>query len=472
MPVLVTSLGSTHHFSEVCETLVVNAHGCSLRSPAELNVGVLVQMHSKDGRETTAKIVYCQPLESDRPSWRVGAKLDQPENFWGLKPCPQDWNHLPLQVPRAMEKFAFRPVAKIVRTAGPQSSQLSPPLKGTLEKIQKQISTENLRGLMAELVQPLQAQVVELQEKLARGEAKRSRFEVSLSQIPPELEEQLEQRLKKFLGPRIQDEAREQSTRVLEAAKGAIEEKTAAAYNQFRLKVEQELRAVEQKTEGLTANVGSQLRDHLNRRQGEFHQQVEESAAEFKKLSGELLQVLKHNLDEEHESRRRELEQVQGLVVSDASRIREQVAELDRRVGRLDQSARDLESGLDKRLGQMASNTVSAARRQLESITEEIIGELEARSAQELGRDLEEAKSRLKVMQQEVETAASESFRIQVGEIRHAFQLGIEDLAQQALAQWRQTLAVGLNSLVQSLGESFRLEALPNSKEKPDSHEL
>lgn len=34
----------------------------------------------------------------------------------------------------------------------------------------------------------------------------------------------------------------------------------------------------------------------------------------------------------------------------------------------------------------------------------------------------------------------------------------MEELAQQGLVQWRETLASGLNSLVRTLGEQFRME--------------
>ncbi len=88
--ILVTSLEGTH-FSEVCETLVVNAHGCAMLTRVKLDTGVPLNFHSKDGRETTAHVVTCQPLGSDHRSWRLGAKLDRPENFWGLRNCPKDW---------------------------------------------------------------------------------------------------------------------------------------------------------------------------------------------------------------------------------------------------------------------------------------------------------------------------------------------------------------------------------------------
>src|SRR5579863_7349709 len=88
--ILVTSLDATR-FSEVCETLVVNAHGCAMLTRVKLDTGVPLHFRSKNGRETTAQVVACQPLTSDHRSWILGARLDRPENFWGLKACPRDW---------------------------------------------------------------------------------------------------------------------------------------------------------------------------------------------------------------------------------------------------------------------------------------------------------------------------------------------------------------------------------------------
>jgi hypothetical protein len=459
LPILVTSLEPATHFSEVCETLVVSAHGCSMRSPMKLDAGVLVHFHSKEGREATAKVVYCQPLESDRLGWRLGAKLDRPENFWGLKSCPKDWERLPAPAAPTSDKVPLKLLGK-------NGEAIPASLKSTLDVIQKQISDENLRSVMAELLQPLRAELTDVREKLAHGEARRSRFEVSLSQIPPELEEQLEQRLRKHLAPRIQDEARAQSAQLLEAARAVIEQKTTDTHNQFVQQVAQELQSVEQKTQGLTADVAANLRDHLNRRQGEFQQQVVDAGNRLKRLSDELLQVLQHNLGEEHNERRRELEQVQSVVVSEASRVQEQVTVLDGRITKLDEAARELESGLDKRLGLMASNTVSSTRKQLEGAVDTILADMSARSSQQLGNQLQEACGRLKIVQKGIEASVSESLKLQVAETLKTFEHSMDELAQQAIGRLRNTLANGLNSVVASLGQQFQAQGPVNGESK------
>ena len=78
LPIRVTSLSGAR-FSEVCKTLVVNAHGCALQTPMRFDTGIPLRFHSDDGRETTAHVVSCQPLGSGNGSWKLAAKLDRPE---------------------------------------------------------------------------------------------------------------------------------------------------------------------------------------------------------------------------------------------------------------------------------------------------------------------------------------------------------------------------------------------------------
>ena len=95
VPILVTCLQPGANFSEVCETMVVSAHGCAMRSPMKLEAGVPLHFHNQEGRETTAQVVYCKPSGTDRQTWTLGASFDRPENFWGLTSCPKDWMQFP-----------------------------------------------------------------------------------------------------------------------------------------------------------------------------------------------------------------------------------------------------------------------------------------------------------------------------------------------------------------------------------------
>ena len=454
LPILVTSLEPGAQFSEVCETLVVNAHGCAMRSPMKLENGVPLHFHHQDGRETTAQVVSCQPIGSGH-SWMLGASFDRPDNFWGLKTVPKDWARLPA----AVGDTSVSTLPADQRQAMPPD-QAAASLKLTLDRVRKQLSDEHLKTVLAELVSPIEAQVTEIKEKLAQG-AKRNRFEVSLSQIPPELEQQLELRLKKELGPQVLTQAREQSELVLEAAKTAIDRKTRETYDEFRQRVTRDFEAVEQRTQGLSTNVAQNLREHLNRGLGELHQEVVEAGNRLKRLSEDLLGVMEHRLDEEHQGHRQQLEQIRGTVAAESVRLQEQISVLDRRMAKLDESARLLESGLDQRLSKMASDTVRTARGQMEGALNAALNELATRSAQELGNQLDEASANLKTIQKGMEASVSESLKVQISETLQAFEGRMDELAQKCVERWRTAFAGGLNSLVRILGEQFVLQAAP-----------
>jgi hypothetical protein len=386
----------------------------------------------------------------------LGASFDRPENFWGLKTVPKDWARLPAPVDD-----------QLVSTLPANKRQATPPdpaaasLKIALDRMRTQLSDEHLKSVLAELVRPIEAQVTELKEKLAQG-AKRNRFEVSLSQIPPELEQQLEFRLKKEIGPLVLKQARDQSEQVLEAAKTAIDQKTRETYDEFRQRVTRDFQAVEQRTQGLSTNVAQNLREHLNRGLGELHQEVVDAGNRLKRLSEDLLGVMEHSLGEEHEAHRKQLEQVRATVSAEALRLQEQISVLDGRMAKLDESARLLESGIDQRLSKMASDTVRTVRGQMEGALDVALNELATRSAQELGSQLDEASANLNVVQKKMEASVAESLRVQVSETLQSFECSMDDLAQKCVERWRIAFAGGLNSLVRILGEQFVLQAAPD----------
>ena len=450
-------------FSEVCETMVVNAHGCSMRSHVKLDAGVVVHFHSKDGRETTAKVLYCQPLNSAQEGWRMAARLDRPENFWGLKTFPQDWAALP--APASIEEMpAAKGMAKNIQVINPPAEKIPASLKTTLDSLHEQVSDERLRALVAEAVNPLLNQVAELREKLARAEQprERSKFEVSLSQIPPELQNQLELRLRKELGPRVLDEARSQSAQVLQEAETTITQRTSASHAEFRQKVSEDFRVVEQRVQAVSAEVVESLRAHSRREMGEFHQHVVDAGNRLKLFSEEILEVQQRTLASDHDMRRSELEQLQATVASETTSVQTEVVDLGGRIAKLDESVRGLESGLDIRLSKMASNTVSGARAQLESTVDVILDQLGTRSTQKLQNQVEQAGATLGIIQKEIENAVSESLRVQAAGILEAFDQHLDELARRSVERCRAALASGLNSLMQNLGDQFQLQPTSN----------
>ena len=456
VPILVTSLEPETHFSEVCETLVVSAHGCAMRSPVRLKTGAPLHFHSKDGRETTAQVVSCQPIGSDSQSWKLGARLDQPENFWGLQSCPKDWvagsvATIPSKSAKRLSKVPVQPSARV--DDEPILAEVAP------TNFAGQSAEEQLHRMIADAVRPLQAEVMALKEKLARADGNRSRFEVSLSSIPPELEQQLESRLKNALGPRIQDEARQQSANLLAAVQTTIDQRTTEGYEDFLHRVADELQVVEAKAKEISGQISEDARQHLRNGVAEFQEKLVDGGNRLKRLSEELLEFLQHSLNEEHNTQRMELERVRDAVASESSRLQEQVEYLDIRIGKLDEAACRLESDLDRRLAEMASDTLKNTHAELEGVSDAILEEVATRHYRALGKQLDEACATMTTFQKGAIANVSESLRAQSAEALQDFERSMEALARESVERWRMTLAGGLNSLVKSLGEQFQMRA-------------
>jgi hypothetical protein len=454
LPVLVTSMTGVY-FSQVCKTLVVNAHGCAVVSPVKFDTGVPLRFKSKDGREATAHVVSCEPLGADNRSWRLGAKLDRPENFWGLSDCPADW--LPANGPlsaRMQQISAPSPV--LVAPKVPSEAGL--PSEAMLDLVARKLEAP-LRRMIAESLGPLQAEVAAIKETLARREANPSRFEVSLSQIPPELEQQLEQRLKKDVGPKILDTARTEYAQVLEAAKTAIQQRTNEGYEDFRRRATEELKIVEQRAQEISSRISAGAQEHLRRGLEEFQQKLLEGGNSLKRLSEELLAFLQQSLTDEHNSRRHQLEELRASVSAESSRLRKDVEQLDSRMAKLDESARSLESGLDKRLGQMSANVIKEVRSQLESMANEALGQFSTHSAKTLADQLDHANEKMATAQKNAVASLNDSLNSKVANASQTFEQSIDDMAKLSVERWRLKLAAVLNTLAKNVGEQFHMES-------------
>jgi len=444
VPILVTSMDGTH-FSEVCETLVVNAHGCAILSRVRFDAGVPLHFHSKDGRQTTAHVVTCQAVGRDKQSWMLGARLDRPENFWGLQNCPKDW-----VLPTISTAASLPPSGLNTRSVSQTSHSPLEPLAPRLEV--------QVKKMIGESVRPLQAEIKALKEQLAQRETNRSRFEVSLSSIPPELEQQMEARLQKYLAPRLLEETRHQAGHLLEAAKSVIDQKTNQSYEEFLQRSEEELKVIDKRAEEISARLSSSAREHMSRGLDAFQQKLLEGGNALKRLSDELLQYLQQSLNTEHDARRDDLEKLRAATAEESSRLHEHIEYLDSRIAKLNDSAQRLESGLDQHLNEIASHTVSEARGQLEATTTEMIERLAERSAKELGEQMEAARTNLKTIQVGIAAYTSESLKDQSAEALEAFEHSMQELASQCVEQWRVKVASGLSTLARNIGEQFRIE--------------
>jgi gas vesicle protein len=358
--------------------------------------------------------------------------LDQPDNFWGLETWPDDWS------PRS--------------ESSARAEQLMP-------------DYVRLRAVVAEFVEPLQAEIKELREKLAQASPRRSQFDLSLSHIPPEVEEKLLVRLREDLGAQALRQASQQSEQVLEAAKEAIGKKITKAHNDFREEIGQNLHSVEQRAQGLAEEITDAAQNHLASGAERLQKQVLEAGIRLEGRSEEFLRALQLRLGDEHDAFRREAQKVQAAVGSESARLQAQNADLATRMAKLGESARKLESDLDSRLVQMGSDIIAGARTQLEKALDTVLKELSTRNSQELGRQRDEACEHLKSVQKGIEGSISQLLKTEVTGALLSFGQTMEELAQDSVGQWRQALARDLSSFASTLGRQLRPDGASKSQE-------
>ncbi len=450
-PVLVTTLNPEVHFSEICETLVVSAHGCAIRSPLRLEKGAPIHLHSEEGRQTRAQVVSCQRLGSDQKGWVLGASLEQPQNFWGLKSFPKDWG---LQLPAPAQP----PAAKLAARSG--ADPAAPDgfsVREYLDIIQRQVSDERLQERLTCIVHPLKAELAELKEKFNEG--KRSRFEVSLSHIPPELQEQLWLRLRKDLGAQVLRQTLEQSEQVLGAARESIDQKITEAQEQFSEHLARELQGFEERMRSVLADSAARVRHHIGAGLEQFQHHATEAGNALEQKSEEMLRSLTQRLTEEHESQRWKTEQLQKALAEESLHLQAQIADLRDRVGRLDEVARHLETGFERRLQQTATEIASAAHAQLESAVQTLLTEAETRNAKELGDQLDQAYEHLKMMQKGAETSLSDALKARTAEGLKAFEQSLAGQASESIQKFRDRVVSAFNRGAEMLGEQLTADA-------------
>jgi len=446
VPIRVTALAGTQ-FSEVCKTLVVNAHGCALQTPVRFDAGIPLRFHSHDGREATASVVSCQPIGSDNRSWLLGAKLDRPENFWGLANCPGDW--FSTSAPISIGQVRIVPRAAVGKAIS-QTDLVEPKLELIAQRLEAA-----WKKLVGESLGPLEAQLAVLKETVARREANPSRFDVSLSSIPPQLEQQLEERLRRYLEPKVLQESRQQYANLLESAKSSIDKLTAEGYESFLRRVEDELKAVEKRAQQVNTEISDKAEQQLARGVNDFQKKLLDGGNALKRLSQELLEFLQNNLNAEYMARRRDLEELRASAVAESSRLRQQIEGLESRIATLNESARSLESGLDKRLGQMSSNVIRDVRSQIESMVVQVLEQLTANNAETMEGQIAETRKTMGTIRSEMTASFSGSLSTEAVNSLRAFEHSMDESAKQAIERWRLKLAGNLDALAKNLGEPF-----------------
>ncbi len=459
VPIRVTSMEPNAKFSEICETLVVSAHGCAFRFPLQVNTGSALRLLTRAGRQATAHVVFCQPMGSDGQGFRLGARLDRPDNFWGLESCPDDWRGVEMPAPASQEP----PQELSARSAVVHQPQtLSRASRDVLDKVKEQLSEDRLRGLLSTLVRPLQAEVTELREKLAAN-ARRNRFEVSLGYIPPELEEKLWERLRQDLGARVLQQTREQSAEMLGSAKTAIEQKVSAGLTEFRHRLAGELHAVEQRAQVLSKELTTATQQHVLTGIEKLQRQTAEAGANLNAQGEKLLGSLQGQLADSHTIHFRQVEQMQSDAAAKAFQLQSEVSDLGRRLATLHESVRRLESDLDAHLESLAGEVVSGAEAQIDNAVAVALKSLQVRGSNEIETRLSEMCGHVRTIQNRIEDSFSASLKTQGEEAVHSITQQFEELAPRALEKWRLALARDLNSVANALGQQLRQELEPDA---------
>lgn len=92
IPIQITSVDPNRIFNEKCETVAVNAHGCGVICHIPLEKGTPVKLGLlPEKQEVMAHVADVVKLGEDGRAWLLGLQLDLPANVWGVRTPPHDW---------------------------------------------------------------------------------------------------------------------------------------------------------------------------------------------------------------------------------------------------------------------------------------------------------------------------------------------------------------------------------------------
>jgi hypothetical protein len=274
-----------------------------------------------------------------------------------------------------------------------------------------------------------------------------------------ELEQQLEQRLRQELGPKMIEEAREQSTRMLSRTKAAIENAVTEVQEEFQRRSKEELAVVEERAGQISAHIVETIREQLRDGVGDLQRKLVGGRNQLKHTSEELMASLQNSLNNEHNARRGELEQVRADVAAESLRLHEQVGQLDTHIRMLNESVQSWESSLEERLSHMAAEALNNTRAGIEGAADSILRELKTHSAQVIATQMDDAAGNMRIVQKGIIASLSESLKAQSADALQDFEHSMHELAQSSIERLRHRLAGGLSTLVKNLGEQFQFEA-------------
>ena len=95
-PVILTGRDASGQlFREQTQTIIVNLHGCRLRTIHKVMVGMLFMVECPEaGTGGEAVCVHVWDSPSGEPACEVALQLVKPQNLWGIKDPPADWEEV------------------------------------------------------------------------------------------------------------------------------------------------------------------------------------------------------------------------------------------------------------------------------------------------------------------------------------------------------------------------------------------
>ncbi len=435
IPILITSLDSANPLSLLCETLIVNAHGCAAKVPQPLEIGMPVQLRvsaapanqagdpaPRDSRETTGRIVLCQPLGGDQAIWVVGIEMDKPGNIWGLVPSPKDWKRFD----EAATGFkagvpAGRPAIELKMPVWPlatAAAKNAPPARASEDELKTQLAAQ--------------------QETIARLE---DRLATSLASVPGVVREQLAEaqqetvaRVRKQLGAMLAESVQEQLPAQTEAM-ARLQERL-VALESLPSAVREQLAGTRASLASLAETVGKRLADTQQETLAQVRQQLSamlaESVPQQSPAQTDAIAKLQERL---------------AALESLPSIVRERLAEAQAALASISETVR-------QQLADTQQETLAQVRQQLSAmLAESVQGQFTAQTGA-IAR-LQERLAAMESIPSTVREQLAEA-RAALASVTGTVRKQLADVQQQTLAQAREELFA---ALAQSVQEQFTAQS-------------
>ncbi|HYA95775.1 MAG TPA: hypothetical protein VEC95_05840, partial [Terriglobales bacterium] len=399
-PILIASLSPATPFSLLCETLIVNAHGCATKVPQPLEIGTPVRLRivpaparrgdslpRENSREVTGRIVLCQPIAGTQTSWVAGIELDTPGNFWGLSPAPEDWKRweepargikpdAPAGRPAVELKMPLWPLAAPAAKAAPPSQADNDELKKQLAAQQEMIVV--LENRVAKSLASLPGLV---RQQLAEA------HQETLAQTRQQLSTMLAESVQEHLPAQTEAMVRLQERLVaLESVPETIRQQIADTQQQTQIAVREQLDAALAPLRPLQQEVAAL------RKSGQDAAQVRAAVAEqFEQLPWQIQQHAQAAFQGLQELARTEL---QRIITEFRSHDGQEAA---RRQAALEASAQALQKELTQAREALESTVQGVPQRVQEPITaavQQALGQASAEISGQVARELEALQER------------------------------------------------------------------------------